>query len=389
MTLNLGLRYSINRGYVKGKSGSVFGTNRIAPRFGFAWDIFGDHSTVFKAHFGRFTEAMYTGVHDRLNPLEAFGAWSYWYEWDGQWYKWYQQVVTETILQDDIKHPFMDQFTVGIERELFADTSLGISYINRRWKSIINTYDILGQYETETVYDPITNEAYTVYNQLNPGERQLVLGNIKEGDPWIGDQVYRQYHGIEVLFNKRFSNRWQLLASYVWSTCTGTIDNGFGDDVGWGGSTYDPNFWINRDGNCTRDPTHMLKLQGSYILPLRIHFNAHLRYITGNTYVRGVRFRLDQGRRTILSEKMGSRRLEDKMILDVRLEKTFTIAERFRLGLMMDIFNVFNDDSITSWGTTINSSWFPDLSQYASSDGHRVYGLVSPRAIRLGIRVFF
>jgi hypothetical protein len=111
--------------------------------------------------------------------------------------------------------------------------------------------------------------------------------------------------------------------------------------------------------------------------------------MTGRNYTRGVRFRLDQGRRTIFSEPMGSRRLEDQMSLDLRLEKTFRIAERFRFGLMMDVFNVFNDDSITSWGSTINSSWFPDLSQYASSEGHKVYGLVSPRAIRIGMRLFF
>jgi len=86
---------------------------------------------------------------------------------------------------------------------------------------------------------------------------------------------------------------------------------------------------------------------------------------------------------------MGSRRYENRAILDLRLEKTFKFADRFRLGLMMDVFNVFNDDSITSWGTIINQDWFPDLSQYASSEGHKVNGLVSPRAIRIGIRLFF
>jgi len=392
LTLNLGARYSIMRGSVKGKSGAVYSASRIAPRLGFAWDIFGDHSTVLKAHFGRYTEAMYTGVHDRLNPISAYSDFVGWYEWppgSGQWVEDWRVVPEETLLADNIRHPYMDQYTIGIERELFKDASLGISYINRRWKSILNPYDLLGQYEEVTVYDPETGAPYTVYNQTNPGERQLMVANLKKGDPWITDDVYRQYHGVEFLFNKRFSNKWQLLASYVWSKCTGTIDNGFGDDVGWGGSTYRPNWWINRDGKCTNDPTHMIKLQGSYILPLDIHFNAYFRYLTGNNYTRGVQFRLDQGRRTIFSEPMGSRRYENRAILDLRLEKTFKFADRFRLGLMMDVFNLFNDDSITSWGTTINSSWFPDLSQYGSSEGHKVYGLVSPRAIRLGIRLFF
>jgi len=389
LTLNLGARYSMMRGSVKGKSGVQYSANRIAPRLGFAWDIFGDHSTVLKGHFGRFTEAMYTGVHDRLNPLEAFGAWSYWEEIDGEWGKWYQQELTATILADNVKHPYMDQWTVGIERELFKDASLGISYINRTWKSNLNTYDTLGEYEQITVNDPYTGDPFQVYNQLNPGERQLVLGNIKKGDPWIKEEVYRKYHGVEVLFNKRFSHRWQLLASYVWSQCTGTIDTGFGDDVGWGGSTYDPNFWINRDGKVTTDPTHMVKLQGSYILPLDIHFNAYFSYRTGNTYTRRARFRLDQGRRTIYTEAAGSRRYENRTNLDLRIEKTFTFAEKYRIGFMLDIFNVFNADTITSWGSRTEYDWYEDLSEYPASDGHEIYGLVAPRAVRLGVRFFF
>jgi hypothetical protein len=203
------------------------------------------------------------------------------------------------------------------------------------------------------------------------------------------DDAYRDYWGIEVLFTKRFSNRWQLIASYVYSECTGTIDTGFGDDVGWGGSTYNPNFWINRAGNCYNDPTHFVKLQGSYILPWDIHFNAYSRFRTGRTYTRRARFRLDQGRITIFTEPMGSRRYPDFSNLDLRLEKTFTIKEKYRIGIMMDIFNVFNQDTITSWGTRTEYDWYEDLSEYAASDGHQVYGIASPRAIRLGVRFFF
>ncbi len=388
LTFNLGLRWSFMRGYIKGKSGAQYSTNRLAPRVGFAWDLFGDHTTVLKAHWGRFTEAMYTGVLDRLNPVENFHDWVGYY-WDGEWIEWARWPYEPTTFADSYSHPYMDQWTVGIERELFKDTSISISYINRRWKSILNTYDILAQYETETVYDPYNNDPYTVYNQTNVGERQRVIANIKKGDPWILEDPYRKYHGVEVLFNKRFSHRWQLLASYVWSQCKGTIDTGFGDDVGWGGATDNPNFWLYRDGKVTNDPTHMVKLQGSYILPFDIHFNAYFSHITGNTYTRRARFRLDQGRETVFTEPMGSRRYPSRTNLDLRLEKTFTFAEKYRLGIMIDIFNVFNADTITSWGNRTEYDWYEDLSEYPASDGHQVYGLVAPRAIRLGLRFFF
>jgi len=388
LTLNLGLRWSFMRGYVKGKSGAQYSTNRPAPRVGLAWDIFGDHTTVLKAHWGRFTEAMYTAIHDRLNPAENFNDWVGYY-WDGEWVEWARWPYEPTTFADSYSHPYMDQWTVGIERELFKDTSLSISYIDRTWKSILNTYDILAQYETETVYDPYNGNPYTVYNQTNVGERQAVIANIQKGDPWITEDVYRKYHGIEVLFNKRFSHRWQLLASYVWSQCTGTIDTGMADDIGYGGGTDNPNFWINRDGSVTTDPTHMVKLQGSYVLPLDIHFNAYFFYRTGNTYTRRARFRLDQGRETIYTETAGSRRYPSRTNLDLRIEKTITIAEKYRIGFMIDIFNVFNADTITSWGDRTDYDWYEDLSEYPASDGHQLYGLVNPRAMRLGVRFFF
>ena len=389
LTVNLGLRWSIMKGFVKNVSGSVYSANRPAPRVGMAWDLFGDHTTVLKAHWGRFTEAMYTSVCDRLNPVENFNDWVGYEFIDGEWIEWARWPYYASTFADTYGHPYMDQWTVGIERELFKDTSLSISYINRRWKSILNTYDLLGQYETETVYDPYNDNPYTVYNQTNVGERQLKIANIKKGDPWIAEDPYRQYSGVEVLFNKRFSHRWQLLASYVWSKCTGTIDTGFADDIGWGGSTYNPNFWINRDGHVTTDPTHMVKLQGSYVLPLDIHFNAYFFYRTGNTYTRRARFRLDQGRETIYTEAAGSRRYPSRSNLDLRIEKTFTIAEKYRIGFMIDIFNVFNADTITSWGNRTEYDWYEDISDYTTSDGHQVYGLVNPRAMRLGIRFFF
>ena len=73
LNFSLGLRYSQNWGDVKGVDGTVFKTNRLAPRLGFTFDILGDKSTILKAHYGQFTEAMLTVYHDRMNPSANFG----------------------------------------------------------------------------------------------------------------------------------------------------------------------------------------------------------------------------------------------------------------------------------------------------------------------------
>jgi hypothetical protein len=386
LTLNLGARYSIMTGRVKGKSGSVYNATRLAPRVGFAWDILGDHTTVFKAHYGRFTEAMYTGVFDRLNPADVWNDWvGYWYD-GANWNEWWRDEHLEVQLADNVRHPYMDQFTVAIERELFKDASIALSFIYRKWQDMLGVYDTLAEYELITA-DDYTDTSYQVYN-LPVVEHQYVLGNIQKGDPGILDDAYREYRGVQLTFTKRFSDRWQLIASWVFSETKGTMDNDFGADVGWGGMD-DPNSWINADGNVTWDPTHMIKFQGSYILPLDIHFNAYFSYITGNTWTHRARFVLDQGRVTINAEPRGSRRYPNQTNLDLRLEKTFTFADKYRVGLMVDIFNVFNDNTITSWGTIAGSSWNPDDPNAPGPNGHDVFGLVNPRAVRLGIRFFF
>jgi len=394
LNLNFGVRLSHMWGGIKGRKRAVYNNFRIAPRLGFTFDIFGNKKTVFKAHYGQFTEAMLSSYHDRLNPSSAYHDYIV-YRWDlglNDWAEDYS-IVHEDLYSIDpnIKHPYLDQFTASIERELLKDASFSISYIYRNWRSIIGYYDTLAQFEETTVDDPETGAPITVYNQTNPGEDKFIITNIKKGDPGILLNPYRRYWGIEFLFNKRFSSRWQLLASYVYSQTKGTIDNGFAYDIGYANEKYrsefDPNYWINVDGHATNDPTHMIKVQGTYQLSSGIFLTAYFRAITGDTWTRTYWISLDQGFFDIYTERHGSHRYPMQKILDLRLEKTFTLAKKYRLGVMVDIFNLFNDDSITDWGTKIDYDWLPG--EWPSTDGHQLYEIVRPRQLRLGLRLIF
>jgi len=74
----------------------------------------------------------------------------------------------------------------------------------------------------------------------------------------------------------------------------------------------------------------------------------------------------------------------------MRLEKTFLIAAKYRLGLIVDVFNVFNNNQINSWGTVYgNGATWLDPSVYPSTDGHTLYGIQGPRQARVGIRLIF
>jgi len=395
LNINAGLRLSQNWGSVKDVDGVVFNTFRLAPRLGFAFDIFGDKTTVLKAHYGQFTEAMLSSYHSNLNPSSAFSDFIA-YKWDGAAYVEDYRIVPEEKyrMADGIKHPYMNQFTVGVERELFKDASVGITYINRSWKNIIGLYNLKSDFVPYDVYVPELDKTYQIFQQTEDtvGLTEYIIANIAKGQPWISVNPYRKYWGLEFMFNKRFSNRWQLLLSYVYSKAAGTMDNEFGHDVGWSErddlTTADPNYWINAEGRSTYDPTHMLKVQGTYVLPFDISFSAYFRAITGNTWT--TRYRTDylnQGRVTFYAEPRGSNHYDVASILDVRLEKVFNLAKRYRLGVILDAFNVLNADTITNWASRIGYDYVPG--DYASTQGHVLYDIVTPRQFRIGFRLIF
>ena len=402
VNVNAGFRFSQNWGQVEGR-GTVWESGRIAPRFGFTYDLFGDRTTIFKAHFGQFTEGMFAAYHNRLSTKWSDCISFRWNAVAGEWVE-YDRVKQDWKIQDNIQHPYMNQYTVGLERELFRDAYFSVSYIARDWKNIIGVYDILAEYEPVAYPVGPLYRVDTLYNLVSGSAHEFLIENLDTGPYQPPGKAYRKYRGLEFLFNKRFSNKWQLMLSYIYSETTGTIDNTWGDDIGWGErndqEASDPNFWINADGNATFDPTHMLKALGTYVLPFDISFNVYFRAITGEAWAQ--RFRTStrfppgeyfgQGRITYFTEPRGSRHYDMQKTFDLRIEKVFTLAAKYRLGLIFDVFNVFNENTITDWGTRIGYDWIDDPSDpgyTASTDGHDLYEIINPRRIRLGIRLIF
>ena len=200
-------------------------------------------------------------------------------------------------MDPDIKHPYMAQFTVGIERELFKDTSLGVTYINRKWNNIIGRVRPGRRLRPASVYVvPTLDQTFTVYERTEDIARdhRLPHHQPREGrdSPGSSRTPTGNTEGIEVLFNKRFSNRWQLLASYVYGKAHGDHATTASATTSAGaGPQSDPNFWINAKGNLTNDPTHMIKIQGTYVLPFDISFTAYFRGITGDAWTTQFRTR--------------------------------------------------------------------------------------------------
>jgi hypothetical protein len=380
LTINPGVRVDLSWGGVDDLPGTEYKARPgIAPRIGFTYDLFGDHSTALKGHWGRYYEGAYIYTVTSVSTAKSDYAEYY---WDGSdWVLDYFQPGGWSLysLDDKVDQSYMDQLTFGFERELVKDLSVGVTYIYRKNYDQIAPVNIGGEYEIQPWTESVTGKTFDLWIQTNSrSENHYLITNPKQGYlPWMQFTPYRKYTGVEILLNKRFSNRWQLMASYVYSKAKGNFNNSQASGAGYNSTFENPNNQINADGILSYDYTHMLKIQGSVILPLDINVNVNFQFISGATYTMQARVpaSVDGNKPIIYAEQRGSNRYPDSKNLDIRLEKTFKIG-KVKLGLLVDIFNVFNEGIVTSYSTYTTS--FEDI-----------LTIKNPRAYRAGLRFWF
>lgn len=380
LTINPGVRMDLSWGGVDDLPGDEYKTKpAVAPRIGFTWDIFGDHSTAIKGHWGRYYEGAYIYTVTSISKAKSDYRELY---WDGA--EWVLDYVlpganTQYIMDDKLNQAYMDQWTVGIERELMKDLSVSATYIQRKNFDHIAPLNITGEYDRMQYTDSTTGKTFNIWSQTNSrADNIYLITNPKKGDmPWMEFTPYRKYTGIELLLNKRFSNKWQLMASYVYSKAEGNFNNTQSSGAGYNSTFENPNNQINAEGTLSSDYTHMLKIQGSIILPLDINLNINFQLISGPTYTMTVRLprSVDPDRTYIYAETRGSNRYPTSKNLDLRLEKTAQIG-KVKVGLLLDVFNVFNE-GIVNWYQTLATNF------------EEVRGIKNPRAFRAGLRFWF
>lgn len=301
----------------------------------------------------------------------------------------------------------MRNYVVGLERQLGRDISLGASFIYRTNHDLQDRINLTGMWEETTWTCPYPGphfgETYTVYRRLNPGENQYLLTNPKAGEDYgaaypnlVPFTPTRNYRGLQLTFEKRYSNGWMLNASYTLGRAWGNSDNTWGE---WGenrsnmlgASTLfsDPNYQINAEGRLGVDPTHLIKVFGAVDIPIvDISMGVFYSYASGSPYTTNLALPRDiapdpvtyEDVLYIFGEERGQYRYPGIHNVDLRFEKYFQVGN-LRVGALVDVFNLLNDDTITEYETSLNP-WSEYQFQY-------VWGIRSPRTYRLAFRVEF
>ncbi len=387
LTLNLGVRYDSSGVYADDPDIAIIGSdsavryNDPAFRLGAAYDLFGDGTTVVRGFYGRYYEGVVTGNTEALitqQPAEK--------EYYGQallgtdapeWTLWSVSGGTGNFFADpDQSNQYTEGFMIGIEREITSNLSGSVNFIWKKDKNIIGVVTPDATWDTEQANYSGPNGSYSgvYYPNFNPGAAQLYT-NPNTGQTGVLEEPYRKYYGLVFEVTKRMSDNWSLRANYTYSRNTGNLGQDYGIIQGFD-SYSDPNSWINSTGRLGLERPHVLKVTGTYIAPFEIFVTPAMTWFSGAPWAPEVTI----GDATFLVEPVdGSRRYDNQLNVDFRLEKAFTLAGKYRLGVVFDVFNLLNDDAVTSY-----------LSTDVTSTNYMVpSAIVDARYYQLGLRFNF
>ena len=231
-------------------------------------------------------------------------------------------------------------------------------------------------------------DAYFIFNpgRIGPGttEEAACAGDAVTGraSQCFG-RAQRFYRAIEFTTTKRFTNNFQFIASYVFSSLIGNYEGLFSNDSGKLdpslSSLFDsPSLLANTYGRLPNDRPHQFKFNGSYRTPWELMVSGNFyaqsgvpfnRLIAHSIYGNNAGFGVQRGTAIVpavsvsepgfpnVVDSIGSTRTPRTFNLDLGVYYPITLGERKELRLTADWFNVFNNQRAVTLDQTfeINS----------------------------------
>jgi hypothetical protein len=379
LTINAGVRVDFVSGNSPVLDTKVYSQTNWAPRIGAAYDLTGDGKTVLKGHYGQYYDGIYFQNYAAAVPGMTKTI-TYVYDPEGSKCGPAGNCFTEDsrrasplyAVDPDMKHPRVDEWTVGFDRALTKDFRLSVTgiwrqdknvqgsvYPDARWQQVALTTATSSEFPS---LSGVPATAYKWTNQSDSEETPLLTNPQgfqyldANGQPLATANTSRKYKGLMVVLDKRFSDRWQARVSYVWSESKGYISNNSINTFGQKAFFETPTLsTVNTYGPTTYDTPNEIKVMGTYQIPkIELGVSAYYRYLSGTTYAAYQRFSRSQvnwpsstGRQPYI-EARGDRRLPDQSYLDLRVEKFFDLgAGASRIAVFGDLQNVFNKGTVT------------------------------------------
>jgi hypothetical protein len=426
LTINAGLRteseyipnYSSDPIYAGITKPVNFGfADKLSPRLGFIYDVFGDSSLKVFGSFAIYQDVMKLNM--AANALGGFKWKSAYYTLDtynfdqigvnGNYPGTFLAMFDHRAPVFDTIDPDMKPFTqreisFGLDKRLSENLSFSLRVVNK---------NVLWAIEDCGVYVPGIGE---VYYYCNPGGDFInekyraaeAAGLMAEGTP-PGPKAKRLFWAVNVGIDKRLSDNWLFGASYTWSRLTGNYSGLANADEGGrnspnGERAFD--LWHMSydlagnpiDGVLPTDRPHYFKLYSSYVFPWGLSIGTVMHAQSGTPlttfwnidtpnfipYNRG-----DLGRTPFV------------FFADSHIQYDLRLG-RYRVQFSANITNMFNIDTWTGMYTQYNRGNYSPGEEALVEGGWSIPSTVSldprykkpnaffaPLQTRLGVKVIF
>jgi Carboxypeptidase regulatory-like domain/TonB-dependent Receptor Plug Domain len=442
LTINAGIRYSQDRG--KNLTSSAAGNpvyqdllppviapaqnfwaenyKNWQPRASLGYALGKNRTTQLRASYARYADQLGFLTYQLNGVPITSGLYYYWTDTNGNhhvdpeelatsdsnFYGFYQvdpsvAPTPANAFAPDFKTPLTDEITAGFDQQIFEDFAVSATYTYRHVKdfqyrvplgSTPDTWVLGGRGQGTAVADNGFSLSFDEPFYL------LDLADRPTGDLFLNRPGATQtFHGIEVSFVKRLSNKWMLRASGSWMNWKQQIPpeavldpNNRWDLAGQnedGGAVvgYTPkgSMWINA--------RWQFNVTGMYQFPWGI--NASANFFGREGYPKSYYFLaphpLEEDTKYILIGNIDQFRLENVYELDLRLEKTFNIGQ-VSITPMAECFNVTNANAILDRNGRTGTVDYDDDGNVVfdqSSNFNKILEVQSPRILRLGLRIAF
>jgi hypothetical protein len=246
LTLNLGLRYELYSGIYERfdrfntfclsqqvfcrvgqngipRAGYPRDTNDFAPRVGFAWRMFGNNKTVLRGGYGVFYDYRISNTFFNMNQAPpwqfvdsrpndpATPMLSFRNPFPGA-------LPTAPTAADQLSGTavapyyhsgYVQQWSLGLQREITRDTVIDVAYVANRGISLTNSWENRGisltnswelSYVTPGLGSPIPRRYYPRYASI----------------PFADNSGHDWFDSMQVRFERRFRSGFNFVSSYTW-----------------------------------------------------------------------------------------------------------------------------------------------------------------------------
>ena len=312
-------------------------------------------------------------------------------------------------------------FNIGVQHEIASDFVINADFVYRRFSHLPVPPAPFGPIDLNH-FNSATGPVLPVCTtkQRSDPAAPCSLGPISLGTA-IG---HARYEGLLVRAEKRFSRRWEFLASYAYSSNVGNNFNP-GSNLG-----FDNNNWLANFGPLDRDVRHIFNVSGLVQLPKSIQvaltttynstppFSAYLGGLdmngdgttsdllpgtTVNQFNRGLgtadlRRLVTQFNATNANARDKEGRLIPAINLpasfqfgdsfcstDARVSRVFSVRDRWHVAVLGEAFNLFNVANLSGYSGDLLGAGFGQ----PTSRANQVFGSGGPRSFQLAARVSF